>query len=135
MNKGLSSLILSASLLLLLTGCADETQGYPVDYAYTVQLKCFCYPTGPFDIEIRNGEIVSFDSEQEINGDQEDELKEFLHLTSLSSRTNELLSEDHDEARIDYHPIFDFPTDVYIDIDFGIADEEWAYCITNFKEL
>jgi len=127
--------IIIALAFFSLISCADETAGYPEDYSYTVQLKCFCYPSGPFDIEIRNGEIVSFDAEQEFNSDREDELKEFLHLTSLSSRTNELLSEDHDEARIDYHPIFDFPTDVYIDIDFGIADEEWAYCITNFKEL
>ena len=67
LNK--NSLLIMVMAGLLAVSCTESLseEDYPLlpdNYAYIVRLKCFCYLVGPYDIEIRNGEILSFESSE-----------------------------------------------------------------------
>ncbi len=140
LNKPGLLFILMTGLLTLSWSCTqslldEEDPTLPDNYAYTVSLKCFCYPVGPFDIEIRNAEIVSFESSEFDVAELSDESKESFTIDNLHIRLLNFLAEDPFTSEVINHPIYGFPMDVFIDPVENIADEEWGYEITDFKVL
>lgn len=143
MKLNISLLKLALAVLisaLALSSCTNEaeeneSQELPDHYSYTVTLSCFCWPRGPFDIEIKDDEIVSFQFDEDIEIPDTDEFMSGFTISALSARVEELQSQDPVREDITLHPVYKFPMDVYIDLDEQIADEEWGYIIENFEEL
>jgi len=133
-------LLLLLSATILTVACTNDTPEsedppLPDNYAYTVVLKCFCFPVGPFDIEMLNGEIISFESDQVDVEGLSDELKNSFTIDNLHGRVLQLLDQNPFMSTVIPHPVYGFPADVFIDSDERIADEEWGYTITEFRSL
>ncbi len=134
-------LVLICALLFL--GSCDNLvsiggDGLPLKYSYVVSINCFCGNTGPHYLEISNGIIVDYEYRGPILGlthTISDEEKESLALPRLLERVSSIIAEDPHMKTIKYHPIYKFASDVYFDINENIADEEWGYVISEFREL
>jgi len=139
-NKLLSLLFLLFAIILGISCVNDnpsqgESQPLPDNYAYIVTLNCFCYPVAPFHIEILDGEIVSFESEEFDVSQLTDEIKTSFTIDNLHGEVLRLLDQDPFMSEVIPHPVYGFPADVFIDHDRRASDEEWGYTITEFRSL
>jgi hypothetical protein len=130
-------LSLLAALVVSLGGCSafgDEGPRYtgPDDYAYTLTVTCYCILPGPLRVTVRDGEVAGAERLAETDlPDAEGEGTTLADLTALARRA----LREADRVDVTYDPTYGYPTDLYIDWDEGIADEEVGYTVTDFEAL
>lgn len=102
------------------------------NYVFEYQHNCFCGPDyrGPFQIEVRKGKVYS------VNGNQDLTSRSFLlpSIDSLFIFIEKVKSEEYETLSIEYDSNFSFPNDFWLDKNKMIADEEFGFSISDFKE-
>lgn len=102
----------------------------PDAYTMTYGRHCFCPSdvTGPFAVRVADGRVVSVT----LNGDAvpTDRAQTVDALFDLLER-----AYDRDAHRVDvtYDPALGFPSQIYIDYDERIADEEAGYTVADVR--
>jgi hypothetical protein len=153
--------VLTASLLVLFVssqedeagGCSEISQQQLdsaktrwdasgiVSYDYEFDQSCLCYPPGPFAIEVRNCSVVSVNflldnDEILIDPPSVDQVSTIDELFTQLQQILNGCSPDEQRPPYSYSVSFDdtygYPTNVNIDPEELVADEEIIYFVTNF---
>jgi hypothetical protein len=93
------------------------------DYTLTYQINCFCAEEwrGPFEVEVRDGAIVSI----QYNGEAVDpERQQFYTVSGLFGLLEDAFDRNAEKVTVTYDEELGHPVEFYIDYNFGIADEE-----------
>ena len=111
------------------------------DYDYTFTRQCFCAEEwrGPYDVQVRGGEVVAatFRGESLLEIDA-------LGITAFSDlvlTVDDLFNEiersigEVAELTVEYDAELGYPANVFIDVDERIADEEIEYVITDLRPI
>ena len=128
---------LALASLLLIAGCDAFESGPsytgPVDYAYTLTVRCFCLNASPVRVTVADGAVVGVEAlsnPENVPQDQIDDLGLTLsELTALAARAE----RDADDVTVRYDRRYGYPTQLDIDWDTGVSDEEVSYTATDFE--
>lgn len=132
------------ALLLLSSGCsmlgagrggdpalADararwEARG-PADYAMTQSRNCFCPPDvrGPFEVTVRDGAVATV----RLDGAPVPS-ERALSIDALFDLIADAYAGEAAEVRVSYDPALGYPTEIWIDYERQLADEETGYTVT-----
>ncbi|BAY77722.1 hypothetical protein NIES25_41900 [Nostoc linckia NIES-25] len=108
------------------------------NYRYTLSNSCFCIPEarGPVIIEVRNGETKSITS---VATGQPVENREFFQkyntIPKLFNVIQDAISRKASNLDVNYSPRLGYPTQINIDYNSQIADEEIYLTIENFEQI
>ena len=151
MTSRAAAIAVLAGLALLLPGCdlfspsdgqrdaleeAEQTwrsQGV-TSYEFRVQRICFCIPTGPLLVQVRDGRPVSVtnaDSGEPATPDASMPLT----VEALFAVVDDAIDRDAQRLDVDYDDTFGYPRTIDIDYNFGIADEEIFYQASDLRPL
>jgi hypothetical protein len=100
------------------------------DYSYTISRGCFCPPEfiGPFQVAVRDGAIVSATRD----GAAVDTAQvQIPTVPAIFDEIAEAIEAGAAEVRVTYDATLGYPTDVWIDQDRMMADEEMGYAVTD----
>jgi hypothetical protein len=133
----------TAFIALVLASCVADPDGPPAwkappAYTYTYQRNCFCPPEwrGPFSVSADSASVVSVF--RKLEGGDSVRITERLQSYSIDSIRAELngkLAREHDTAIVRYDSLYGFPASAYIDFSHQMADEEYGFTITDFRDL
>ena len=106
-----------------------------VNYAYTFENGCFCSEevTQPVRIEVRNGVRASIRS---VTGGQpvnEEYFAPYDTIPKLFDMIQAAIAKKPAQIVVRYDPKIGFPTDIFIDPDKSIADEETRLNVYGFE--
>jgi|GEM_PF-5333446 len=131
-------------LLLCLVACNDSFApidfnndiDLPEEYMYELRINCFCFVSyvGPHRMHIKGNQIVDYELLADGEAPDEEQIQRFT-IEALVENVNDFIERDPVIENITLHPIYNFPTDVYFDVDEGIADEEWGFTISKFEVI
>ena len=99
------------------------------DYRYTLRRICFCLPEvgAPVEVEVRDGAVVArraAGSGAPV-GAEHQEL--WPAVEGLFDLVEDAVEREADRVAVTYHPERGYPTSVYIDYSFEMADEELGF--------
>ena len=101
------------------------------DYEFTLQISCFCTReyTLPKRIVVENNQVISVD------GIPYEELKDssFRTIDGFFNYIRETRARNPEEENITYDSKLGYPTYIYFDISYMIADEEIGYTISDLS--
>lgn len=83
-------------------------------YTITVTVSCFCVPTGPHRVTVRDGRTVG-------SGPSVDDLFATIE------------SPDFDRVSATYDPRYGFPTRIAVDPNLDTIDEERTFTVTDYR--
>ena len=110
-------------------------------YRMELNISCFCAfrDQMPLTVEVRDGQIVSMTTVAGNPVLDTDPNYEFFapHATIdlLFAELDAALNGDADSVTVSYDATYGFPTEIGIDFDQQIADEEMYYTISGFEPL
>ena len=101
-------------------------------YTVMVTRRCFCLPEsiGPVAVTVVNGQVhsrVYADGSGPVPAQYADL---FPAVPGLFTFVESSMRLDPSQMRVEYHPELGYPTDVYVDFDARVADEEMGYLAT-----
>ncbi len=107
------------------------------NYRITVSNSCFCIPDarGPVVIEVRNGQtssITSVATGQPVNPQF---FEKYRTIPKLFNVIQDAINRKAFNLDISYDPKLGYPTQINIDYDSQIADEEIFLTIENFQQI
>ncbi|WP_340139631.1 DUF6174 domain-containing protein, partial [Trichormus variabilis] len=107
------------------------------NYRYTLSNSCFCIPEarGPVVIEVRNGQTTSITA---VNPGQAVNPQFFQKYNTIPKLFNVIQNAIQSQASsldISYNHKFGYPTQINIDYNSQIADEELFLTIENFEVI
>ncbi len=101
------------------------------DYEFTLQISCFCIReyTLPKRIVVEKNQVISVDGipYEEINDSS------FRTINGFFDYIRETRKRNPEEENITYDPKLGYPTYIYFDISYMIADEEIGYTISDLS--
>ena len=101
------------------------------DYEFTLQISCFCIReyTLPKRIVVENNQVISVDGTpyEELNDSS------FRTIDGFFNYIRETRERNPEEENITYDPKLGYPTYIYFDISYMIADEEIGYTISDLS--
>ena len=101
------------------------------DYEFTLQISCFCTReyTLPKRIVVENNQVISVDGTpyEELNDSS------FRTIDGFFNYIRETRKRYPEEENITYDPKLGYPTYIYFDISYMIADEEIGYTISDLS--
>ena len=111
-------------------------QTFNIDsYDFVFQRICFCTEdvTNPVEVSVQKKQkqsIRKIENYQDVDVDKRDF---FLSVDEIFAVVKSAIDENSEIIRVSYDPVYGFPTDVYIDYDQRIADEELSIVASNLK--
>ncbi len=103
------------------------------NYEFTLQITCFCIQeyTLPKRLLVKKNELVTVD------GVSVDELNDpaFKTIEGYFNFIRETRKKNPDKESIAYDSRLGYPTSIFFDLSFQIADEEINYSISDLKAL
>lgn len=103
------------------------------DYRFTLRRMCFCPSpdyTGPFEVTVRGGTIEAV----RLDGAPVDAARA-LTVDDLFALIEEAYEREAETVRLTFDPETGAPTDLYIDYEAMMADEEIGYTVTDLEAL
>ena len=111
-------------------------------YRFKLHLSCFCASRDqmPLTVEVQDGKVVSIVDVKGTVITAEDPSFEFFSKfaiidTIFAEIETASASENHGDINVTYDPTLGYPTDVALDYDIMMADEELYLTITDFEQL
>ncbi|MFN6563807.1 MAG: DUF6174 domain-containing protein [Nostoc sp. ChiSLP01] len=107
------------------------------NYRYTFSNGCFCIPEarGPVIIEVRNGQtksITSVATGQPVNPEF---FQKYNTIPKLFNVIQDAIARRASNLDVNYSPRLGYPTQINIDYNSQIADEEIYLTIENFEQI
>lgn len=110
-------------------------------YSYAYEAACFCGPTAtqPVRVEVVDGEVVSITSIETGEPAQPavpaEDPADFLTVEGLFGFLRDALRQDPASFDASYHPELGHPTSASIDFDERVADEEFAFEVSELSVI
>ncbi len=107
------------------------------NYRYQLGNSCFCIPDarGPVVIEVRNGQTTSITSVATGKPVNPEFFQKYKTIPQLFDVIQDAINRKAFSLNVRYSPRFGYPTQIDIDYDSQIADEEKYLTIENFQEI
>lgn len=103
------------------------------NYEFTLQITCFCIReyTLPKQLIVKNKKLVSVD------GVPVEDLNDpaFRTIEGYFDLIREIRKQTPDKEAITFDPEMGYPTSIFFDLSFQMADEEINYSISNLTAL
>lgn len=111
-------------------------QGYD-EYALELQRDCFCGEThrGPVIVRVRFHEIVERVYQASGQPVPPDVAAFFPDVEGLFAFLEDALDRDPAQARAEFHPVYGYPTTIWIDYQANVADEEQGFTTISVSPL
>ncbi|MBD2355028.1 hypothetical protein H6G41_10400 [Tolypothrix sp. FACHB-123] len=109
-----------------------------VNYRYTFSNGCFCIPDarGPVVIEVRNGKTRSITSvETGLRVTNPEYFENYNTIPKLFNVIQDAIARQAFSLDVNYSARYGYPTQINIDYNAQIADEELYLTIENFQVL
>lgn len=111
----------------------------PSHYQFDASVMCFCAEPvrKPVRFEVNNGEVVSmrYADGGEIPADLKDLFAKHDTIDKLFGILQSAAARNAAEIKVTYDDALGYPTEIAIDMDRQMADEEISYLIANVKAL
>ena len=106
-------------------------------YRYTLRISCFCGPdvTQPVVVEVRNGRVTSITAANTGNPVNPEYFKQYNSVPKLFNLIQNAIAQDVNRLSVTYHPTLGYPTQINIDYNAQIADEERYLTIENLEVI
>lgn len=107
------------------------------NYRYTFSNGCFCIPDarGPVIIEVRNGETTSITSVETGQAVDPQYFQQYNTVPKLFNVIQDAINRNAYSLNVQYDPRLGYPSQINIDYDSQIADEEIYLTIENFQVI
>ncbi|MFN6540280.1 MAG: DUF6174 domain-containing protein [Nostoc sp. EkiNYC01] len=108
------------------------------NYRYTFSNGCFCIPDarGPVIIEVRNGKTTSIVSVETGQPVQNPEIfDKYNTIPKLFNVIQDAINRRAYSLNVSYSPRLGYPTQINVDYNAQIADEEIYLTIENFEQI
>jgi Family of unknown function (DUF6174) len=107
------------------------------NYRITVSNSCFCIPDarGPVVIEVRNGQTTSITSVATGQPVNPQFFEKYKTIPKLFNVIQDAIARKAFSIDVSYDPKLGYPTQINIDYDSQIADEEIFLTIENFQQI
>ena len=111
------------------------TQQSVSDYAFVARYTCFCALGGvDVRVQVRGGTVVSRTLVSSGEPLPDADAPSFPAIDGFFDRLRDALDQPAAEVRVQYDPIYHYPSSVYIDYSRSVADEEFGFLISEFTE-
>jgi hypothetical protein len=106
-------------------------------YRYTLRVGCFCIPevTQPVVVEVRNGRVTSITAANSGKPVNREYFKQYNSIPKLFNLVRSAIAKDVNRLSVTYHPSLGYPTQISIDYDAQMADEEQYLTIENLEVI
>lgn len=106
-------------------------------YRYTLRVSCFCIPevTQPVVVEVRNGRVTSITAANTGKPVNPEYFKQYNSVPKLFNLIQNAIAKDANRLSVTYHPRLGYPTQINIDYNAQIADEERYLTIENLEVI
>ncbi len=106
-------------------------------YKYTLSKSCFCTPEarGPVVILVRNGKTISITSVATGKPANPEFFQNYNTIPKLFDVIQDAIDRKASSLNVQYNQKLGYPTQINIDYNSQIADEELYLTIENFKKL
>ena len=106
-------------------------------YRYTLQVSCFCTPevTQPVVIEVRNNRVTSITAANTGKPVNQEYFRQYNSVPKLFNIVQNAIAKNAASMSITYHPTLGYPTQINIDKDAQMADEEIYLTIENLQVI
>lgn len=108
-------------------------------YRYNLHISCFCVfvENMPLVIEVQDGEVVSmeFQNGSEIDPSLLELFERYATIDRVFAEVEAGLNGAADNVVVKYDPTYGFPTEVTIDVEEQVADDEVYLTLSNIEEL
>ncbi|OCQ96060.1 hypothetical protein BCD64_11930 [Nostoc sp. MBR 210] len=107
------------------------------NYRYTLFNSCFCVPEarGPVVITVKNGVTTSITTTTGKPVSNPEFFERYKTIPKLFNVIADAIARKADNIDVQYNSKLGYPTQIAIDYDFQIADEELYLTIENFQAL
>jgi hypothetical protein len=107
------------------------------NYRYTLTRSCFCTveSRGPVVVEVRNGVTTSVTYVDTGAAADKELFKEYDTIPKLFGVIKDGINRKAANLTVNYDPKLGYPTQINIDYDFQIADEELYLTVENFEVI
>ncbi len=136
-------------LVAVLAGCVEQAENRSSldearerwdsagldNYVYTFANQCECDGPYEFTVTVINGEVDQVDYEPSEYDSQEAIDAAGKTIEDWFSEIEEALAANPDDTSIAYDGEFGYPTDISVDYDRGMADEEWNSTLSAFEVI
>jgi Family of unknown function (DUF6174) len=137
------------TLILILTACSaggsefsqnqNKWQNANIShYRFQLNVGCFCAfrDKMPLTVEVQNGQIASmkYADGTQINADEQANFAQYATLDALFDYTAQRM-KDAAEVKVTYDATYGYPTEVSIDGNKQIADDELYLSVSGFEKL
>jgi len=106
-------------------------------YRYTFRRSCFCAPkaTEPAVIEVRNGKVVSITDAKSGKPVDSEIFQQYDSIPKLFDVIKDAIARNASSLTVKYDPKFGYPTQINIDYDQQMADEELYLTIEKLEAI
>ena len=106
-------------------------------YRYTLRRSCFCLPksTEPVSIAVRNGKVTSMVDASNGQPVNREYFAKYDSIAKLFDIVEEAIAKKAHQLSVTYHPTLGYPTQINIDYDQMMADEELYITVENLQPL
>ncbi|MBD2439547.1 DUF6174 domain-containing protein [Nostoc sp. FACHB-110] len=107
------------------------------DYSFTFSRSCFCVPkaTQPVVITVRNGQVASITAVNNKEPVDAELFQQYNSIPKLFGIIEDAISRKAASLQVTYNPKLGYPTQINIDYNQQIADEELFLTISNLQPL
>ncbi|WP_318284318.1 MULTISPECIES: DUF6174 domain-containing protein [Brasilonema] len=107
-----------------------------LDYSYTLTRSCFCTneARGPVVIKVSNGSTSSVTSQSTGQPANPELFNRYDTIPKLFDVIRDAITRRADSINVQYNPTLGYPTQINIDYDRRIADEELFLTVENFTQ-
>ena len=108
-------------------------------YRYNLAISCFCVFTQdmPLIIEVQDGKVVSmeYQNRNEIDPSLLELFEKYATIDRIFAELESDLNGAADEVTVKYDPTYGFPTEVTMDVEKQVTDDELYLTLSNFEKL
>lgn len=107
------------------------------NYRYTLRRSCFCLreATEPVRITVRNGKVTSMVAARNGKPVNREYFSNYDSIAKLFEIVEDAITKKAHRVSVTYHPTLGYPTQISIDYDQMMADEELYITIENLQPL
>jgi hypothetical protein len=132
--RSLAILALASSIAACSLFDQHPTYSGPDDYAYTLNVGCFCPYVGPLRITVQDDAVVDVRQldPREDQGNVETLINEWARTLAELEAEVDRARREADKVEVEYDPVFGFPTSISIDWIRDAVDDEISYTVSDY---